>query len=238
MSPEVLVFDGAPEMHRAAAERITHTLVDALRRASTTTLVLTGGSTPAPIYELFRSSIVDWSRVEIFWSDERDVAADHPDSNYGMARRALLDAVAVDEHRVHRMRGELDPHEAARMYEEELRRAVAGEPTPRLDLVLLGLGDDGHTASLFPGASWDESRLVDAADVPKLRAKRITMTPRLLNAARAVVFLVTGISKAEAVASVLEDGRSAAPARRIAPEHGTVTWMLDRAAASRLRART
>jgi 6-phosphogluconolactonase len=174
-----------------------------------------------------------WPRIEIFWCDERAVSPDHPDSNYGMARRTLLDSVSVDPARVHRMRGEIDPADAACQYEDEVRR-VAGDPTPRFDLVLLGLGEDGHTASLFPGARWDEARLVDAVEVPKLRAARITMTPRLLNAARSVVFLVTGGAKAPAVSSVLEDPGSDAPARRISPDEGTLLWMLDAAAASLL----
>lgn len=238
MKPEIAIFEDAPALARAAADRITSALAAALARAPSASFVLTGGSTPAPTYERLRSCPIDWPRLEIFWSDERAVGPDHPESNYGMTRRTLLDSVAIIEARVHRMRGELKLRKEALLYALEIRRAVAGYPTPRFDLVLLGLGDDGHTASLFPGTEWEESSLVEAVEVPKLGVERITMTPRLLNAARAVVFLVSGNAKAEAVASVLEDPRSAAPARRIAPEHGTLTWMLDRDAAARLRRRT
>ncbi|GEJ58555.1 6-phosphogluconolactonase [Anaeromyxobacter diazotrophicus] len=209
-------------------------------------LALAGGHTPRALHALladpaqpFRARI-PWARTEIFFGDERCVPPDHPDSNYRAAREALLARVPVPERQVHRLRGEdPDPAAAARAYEAELRAALGseeGDGVPRLDLVLLGLGPDGHTASLFPGTAALEAsdRLVAANHVPRLGAWRLTFTLPLLDAARAVIFLVAGAEKAPAVAAVLEGGADL-PAARVRPERGELLWALDAAAASGLR---
>jgi 6-phosphogluconolactonase len=239
MTPQLETHPTADALHRAAARRIASTLEEALARAPAASIALTGGKTPEPIYELlagapYRERLA-WARIDFFWGDERPVGPESPESNFGMARRSLLDRVAVPEERIHRIEGESEGLEdAARRYEAEVRRVVAGAPVPRFDLVLLGMGDDGHTASLFPGTVWDGARLVTPNFVPKLGATRITMTPRLINAARAVLFLVSGASKAEALARVFRNPPDELPAAQIRPADGSLLWLVDRAAASRL----
>ena len=201
-------------------------------------MVLAGGSTPKAAYEILArdyAEAIDWGRVHAFFGDERTVPPDHEDSNYRMAREALLDHVPVGG--VHRIRGELPPDEAAASYEGELRAFFEGEDPPRFDLILLGLGEDGHTASLFPETSALEvtDRLVVANPVLKLDTTRITLTAPVLNAAHDVSFLVAGGGKAEALKEVIEGDADprAYPAKLVGPPGG-LTWMVDRAAASML----
>lgn len=253
-----MTADRVVEVHADAdgvAEAASPRVAEAARRAvaarSRFAIALAGGSTPGPTYtrlaEESRRGDVPWETTEVFWGDERCVPADHPDSNARMARKALLDRVPVPDERIHPIRAwEPDPEVAADLYEREIRRVLApvGERIPRLDLVLLGLGPDGHTASLFPGtaALEEEDRLVAVvrASEPGLRpprVERITLTPAAINAARTIVFLVTGGEKAGAVAAVLaERGEDATwPARRIHPADGEVVWLLDEAAAAEIR---
>jgi len=239
MTPQLEIYPTAEALYGAAAGRIVSTLEEALARAPAASIALTGGKTPEPIYGMlagapYRDRLA-WHRIDFFWGDERPVGPESPESNFGMARRSLLDRVAAPEERIHRIEGEsADLEDAARRYEAEVRRVVAGTPVPRFDLVLLGMGDDGHTASLFPGTAWDGARLVTPNFVPKLGATRITMTPRLVNAARAVLFIVSGASKAEALERVLHDPPDDLPAAQIRPHDGSLLWLIDRAAASRL----
>ncbi len=178
---------------------------------------------------------VDWSKVHVFFSDERTVPPDHEDSNYKMASGVLLDHVPVGS--VHRIRGELPPDEAAKAYKEELRTFFRTEDVPRFDLILLGVGRDGHTASLFPETAALEvhDRWVVANPVLGLGTTRITLTIPVINAARAVVFLVAGEDKAEAVKEILEGDADprAYPATLIQPPGGP-QWLLDQSAASLL----
>jgi 6-phosphogluconolactonase len=236
----VRVFPDQPSLYAAAAEHIAGKLQGALRTRQRACFVLTGGNTPRPVYDLLSRppllSRVDWGRVHLFWGDERCVPPDHPDSNFNMARQSLLAGIGAPESLIHRMLAELEDHEkAARLYEEELERLFPGTSPPAFDLVLLGMGDDGHTASLFPGTQWDESRLVVPNYVPKFGAWRITMTPRLLNAARSVVFLTAGAGKALALARVLDGPPGSIPAQRIQPESGSLTWMVDEEAGALLK---
>jgi 6-phosphogluconolactonase len=197
------------------------------------------------VYALLASaelaSKIDWSRADIFWGDERCVPPEHPDSNYRMAREALLDAIRADPAHVHRMRGEELPERAAAACEEHLHkffRIAPGGSPPRFDIVLLGMGADGHTASLFPGTAaleelerWVVPNRAEPSGMP-----RLTLTFPVLNAAANVLFLVAGADKAERVKQVLEHmpGSDALPASKVSPTHGQVEWMLDSAAASRL----
>jgi 6-phosphogluconolactonase len=234
----VHVYENPEELAEAAARGFAARADEAIGERGRFAVVLAGGSTPKATYQILGRDYadrIDWSKVHVFFGDERTVPPDHEDSNYGMAREALLDHIPVAS--VHRMRGELPPDEAAGAYEEELRDFFGAGELPRFDLILLGIGGDGHTASLFPETSALEvhDRWVVANPVLKLDTTRITLTVPVINAARAVYFLVAGEGKAEALAQILEgdpDPRGY-PASLIQPQAG-LEWMLDRSAASEL----
>jgi 6-phosphogluconolactonase len=201
-------------------------------------LALAGGETPRRTYRLLAApphlEAVPWAALEIFFGDERCVPPDDPASNFGMAREALLSRVPVPPGRIHRIRGEApDAEAAAAEYEAELRAALG--PGARLDLVLLGMGPDGHVASLFPGseALAETARLARAALAPSPPARRISLTLPAIDAAGAAILLVAGAEKAERVAEVLSGRSPELPAARVRPAGGTL-WLLDAAAASRL----
>lgn len=208
------------------------------------TIALAGGGTPKRLYEALTAPSwrqrVDWRAVQWFWGDERAVPPDHADSNYRMARESLLDPLGVPAGQIHRMPADARDADAAAMaYEQAIRSVAAPGPDgrPALDLVLLGIGTDGHTASLFPGtAALDETeRLVVANDVPQLNTRRMTMTFPLLLAARSIVVFVTGADKAEIVSRLLGPRRDTnLPAARLREAGHRVTWVLDAAAAARL----
>ncbi|HWM88466.1 MAG TPA: 6-phosphogluconolactonase [Kofleriaceae bacterium] len=223
----VEIHADADALARAAAELMLREM-----RAGKRRLLLAGGTTPVKTYELVgrQATAADYKGVHIFFGDERAVPPEHVESNYGMVRRAWLEPAHFPPERVHRIRGEIDAERAARLAEEELR-AVTGEP-PGLDLALLGLGSDGHTASLFPGSSslGETLRLF----VPSRSGRRITGTFPLLNSTNRVVFLVSGPTKAEAVRAALNDPPGAVPASLVQPRGGSATWLLDREAASLL----
>ncbi len=242
MNPQIVRLQDGAALYEAGADAFVRAARLAVADRGVFSVALAGGSTPRGLYARlagdprFRAR-VPWDRIECFWGDERHVPPDHPDSNYGMAHEALLTKVPVAEARVHRVPAERpDAHEVAEAYEADVQSiAGPGGGVPRLDLVLLGIGADGHTASLFPGTAAlnERSRLVVANWVEKLDAFRITMTLPLLNAAREVIFLVTGAEKAEAVRDILRPGpdTTATPASLIQPADGSVMWLLDRAAA-------
>ena len=207
------------------------------------TIALSGGSTPRRLYQVLASppysKEMAWDRWQVFWSDERCVPPGHQDSNYRMAKEELLDHVAIPDTNVHRMRGEDDPNEASQAYEAVVRE-VFQSAVPTFDLILLGLGDDGHTASLFPGtpALGEQDRLVVDNWVPDLQVHRITFTLPLINAAKTVAFLDTDETKAGVLRQVLEpaSGEELPPAGLVQPSRGVVHWFLTTAAAGRLRA--
>lgn len=206
-------------------------------------IALTGGSSPRPAYERAAELGADWSGATLWFGDERCVPPEDDRSNYGMAKAALIDRLPSGDAgpTVHRMRGEAGPNAAADDYERELRAAL-GEAMPRLDLVLLGLGSDGHVASLFPGspALGERERVVVGVEEAGLEpfVPRVTLTLPAIDAAREIVFLVTGVGKAEAVARAFEGERDpAVPASLVAPLDGTVTVLLDELAARELRER-
>jgi len=234
----VRVYGGPEELSRAAAGEFAAKVGEAIEERGRFAVVLAGGSTPKAMYEVLARDYVgriDWSRVHVFFGDERTVPPDHDDSNYRMANETLLDHVSVGS--VHRMRGELPPDEAAEAYEEELRTFFGAEDVPRFDLILLGVGGDGHTASLFPETSALEvhDRWAVANPVLKLDTTRITLTVPVINEARTVLFLAAGEDKAEALEKILEEDADprAYPASLIQPPNGP-EWMLDQSAASLL----
>ena len=240
-NPNVRVHEDARELALAAARSFVEQAKEVIGESGRFAVALAGGSTPKAAYEILASEYgtqgLDWSKVHVFFGDERTVGPDHEDSNYRMAREALLSLVPVGS--VHRMRGELPPPEAASLYEEELKDFFGSKPgeAPRLDLVMLGIGGDGHTASLFP-----RTPALDVNDrwsvenpVEKLGTTRLTLTVPTLNAARRVVFLVAGEGKAGALGEILEgdaDPRDY-PAKLVRPTDGPI-WMVDRAAAGSL----
>jgi len=195
---------------------------DATQRIS-----LCGGSTPEPVYEALAEVPLDWGNIEITFGDERCVPPDHEDSNFRMASASLLDKVPLDKANVLRMRGELDPDDAATEYDSSLRERSGGE-IYKHDLILLGMGEDGHTASLFPGtvALNENGQWAVSNYVPQKGETRITLTYPIINAARKVLFLVRGEEKRKVVDRILT-GQSDLPASLVDPENGSVTWLLD-----------
>ncbi len=233
--PEPEVFRDEAALFEAAAETISRALRASQNANRRTTFVLAGGQTPREVYRKLAAAKtgVEWDRVEFFWGDERCVPPTSPDSNFRMAQECLLSGLKVPENHVHRIRAEMpDSEAAARSYVEEIRAAFAGAALPRFDVVLLGMGTDGHTASLFPGTHWDENRLIIVNEAPNPPRRRISMTPRLINAAAHVVFVVSGPAKAKALKQILNDPACDLPAGMIRPTNGTLTWLVDHAAAS------
>jgi 6-phosphogluconolactonase len=238
---EISVLPDAAALAEAGAREFSRAASDALDDRGIFRVVLAGGSTPRALYTRltrapFRRSI-RWDRVRFFFGDERCVPPDHERSNYRMARETLFDPLKIPARHVLRMKGEEDPTRAAREYERAIRRQFSGRPA-RFDLILLGLGHDGHTASLFPStaALAERRRLVAANSVPKFSEWRLTLTFRALNAARRVVFLVSGSEKAGVAAKILNKRRGYRdlPASAVSPRRGTLLWLLDEAAASKL----
>ncbi len=243
--PEVTIVADVDAVYRAAADLFVESAVEAVHARGTFVVALAGGSTPRGLYALLATdddwrTKVSWPHCEFFWGDERHVPPDHPESNYRMAFEAMLSRVPVHPDRIHRVRAEhADAALAASLYEAEVHSVVAAEAgIPRFDLILLGLGGDGHTASLFPGtdALSERIRLVVATRVAKLDTQRITMTFPLLNAARRVIVVAAGLEKANAVRDVLQPGPGAPelPARQVRPADGQLVWVIDRAAAGLL----
>ncbi|MHB8573045.1 MAG: 6-phosphogluconolactonase [Candidatus Dormibacteria bacterium] len=218
----------------AAVERLTEEALFASRRSGRFLLALSGGNTPLLTFRLLANDHrFPWRETEVLWADERCVPPDSPDSNYGNARLELLSRVPVPDRSIHRIRGELDPEVAVQTFRDELV-ALAGDP-PVLDLVLLGMGADGHCASLFPGGPLAhdlDAPPVAVATRPQDGSRRVTMTLPVINAARAVLYLVTGADKAQAVSSVLRDHDRSLPSAMVSGAR--VTWLLDREAAGAL----
>jgi 6-phosphogluconolactonase len=223
---ELVVLDDAAACARDTADRFVRAAESAIAARGKFVVAFAGGSTPKAAYQLLRSRTLDWKRVEVWFGDERCVPPDHKDSNYKMAREALLAEVPAT---VHRIEGELPPEEAARKYDD----ALASPSFDRFDLVLLGMGPDGHTASLFPGttALAETNRRAVAVHVAKLDSWRVTLTAPLLSAGREILIACPGADKAEALAIALEGADGSVPIQLI---RGNVTWLCDRAAAARL----
>lgn len=241
----LIVLDDAQAVARHAAEMFVRES-QAAQTSGRFTVALSGGSTPRAFHTLLANDPyreqVDWSHAQFYWGDERYVAPDDPESNFRMAEETLLEYVPVHEAQIHRVRTEIgDPQETANIYEQELRGdfELTGAQLPRFDLVFLGMGPDGHTASLFPHteALNVRDKLVVANYVPKFSTYRITLTASVLNNAAVVAFLVAGADKAEALAAVLEGPRNPQeyPSQLITPTHGDVYYVVDHAAAANLK---
>ena len=238
----ISVYPDLEALSRAAADLFAERVVRAVADHGRCAILLAGGETPRSTYELLVEKPlrdqVPWRGLHLFWGDERCVSPDDPRSNARMVHRALIDRVPVPAGQVYPIPGDGDPRQAADEYEELLRRFFAGA-APRFDLVLLGLGNDGHTASLFPDSPALEERQRWASVTRRAGEEivRVTLTPRLINQADLIVFLVAGEDKATVLREVLEnhpDPRSL-PARMIMPEQGELRWLVDKSAARMLR---
>jgi 6-phosphogluconolactonase len=243
--PDIRKLTTPQELFQAAAEEVVRAANQAVAQRGRFTIALSGGSTPKNLYTLLATNArtsLPWDRMNFFWSDERHVPPEDQESNYRMAEEAMLSKVPVAAGNVFRVPTENpDAAAAAEAYEQTLRKffAVEAEQVPRFDLILLGMGPDGHTASLFPEttALRERSRLVVANWVEKLKTSRITFTLPLLNAADCVAFLVSGTDKASVLHDVLEGNGPGEqyPAKLVRPADGKLIWFLDRAAASGLK---
>ncbi|HXX20700.1 MAG TPA: 6-phosphogluconolactonase [Candidatus Acidoferrum sp.] len=238
---ETRVFPDIDALSRAALDELMRVMAEAVRERGRFAIALSGGRTPEKLYRLWaererQSPQTPWEKVHLFWGDERYVPKDDPLSNYRMTREALIAHVPIPAANVHRVPGAEDfatPEAAAGAYDAELRRFF-GAAVPAFDLQLLGLGGEGHTASLFPGspALEETKRWVMAIEAPAKPPRRLTLTPILLNQARSTFFLVAGEDKREIVRALQnepESGKSQYPAARIRPT-GPVLWFLDKAA--------
>jgi 6-phosphogluconolactonase len=244
MKMDIRVFPDLDALSRGALEELLRSMQDAIQKRGRFAIALAGGHTPAKLYALWAESIrhgveTPWEKVHLFFGDERYVPADSPLSNYRMVKEALISAVPIPAANVHPMpTGEPSPEQAAEAYEADLRKFFGAEP-PALDLQLLGLGPEGHTASLFPGSPVleEKKKWVAAVDVEAKPKLRLTLTPVVLNAGRKTLFLVAGADKREIVEALKRepdthpDGRSSQyPAAQIHPAGGAI-WLLDQAAA-------
>jgi 6-phosphogluconolactonase len=206
------------------------------------TVALSGGSTPRQMHKLLATEPfiqdIPWQNIHIFWVDERCVPPDSPESNFGTAKKDFIDAVPIPQTRIHWISGELSPRVSAKEYQKTLKHLFFFENAsiPRFDLIFLGMGTDGHIASLFPGQKslYEKENLIVAVKGGNPNVNRITMTLPLLNQARHIVFIVTGKKKSRMVHKVLEDGKIRLPAQKIRLRDGQVTWLMDRGAAALL----
>ncbi len=241
---EIVVCSDAEELNRRTAEQFVKLATKSVAATGRFTVALSGGSTPRAFYSLLASQtfqpLVPWSKVYFFWGDERCVAPDHPESNYGMARVMMLEKVPVPKENVYRVPTEKgNAQRIAAEYERILRTFFGFNEgqQPRFDLILLGMGEDGHTASLFPGtAALKETGTVTSNDIQKLGTHRVTLTIPAINQAAHVVFLVSGSSKSSVLKEVLEgqDQPTRLPSQSIQPVEGKLLFLVDRAAASEL----
>lgn len=238
---KTISVEKSPESAAAkAAEIFRKTIRESVQQHERCAVALAGGTTPRLMYQrLADEAVVDrvpWGQVDIFFGDERDVPQDDVESNFGVAQRTMLDHLPIDWERVHPMRADAEDLDAASgEYEQIIRRVVPAGPggVPQFDLIMLGMGGDGHTASLFPDSPIlnEGSRLVVACHIPVLGRNRMTFTFPVINAARSVVMLVTGDDKAGVVERVIRQHDQSLPSARVFPPHGTLHYVLDNSAA-------
>lgn len=241
MGEKITIFPNLDALSQAAADFFMMTARKAINEKGNFSVALSGGSTPKPLYQALtasgRQEKLDWEKIHLFWGDERCVPPDHPDSNFRMVNEVLLKHIIIPEENVHRVPAEMDPRMAAFSYEETLR-GFFRESWPRFDLVLLGMGDDGHTASLFPHSAGlnEEARWFIANYAPGSETWRLTLTKNAINAAKNISVLVSGGGKADMLSDVLKGAYEPVekPIQLITPEIGSMTWFVDQAAASKL----
>lgn len=242
MKPEIKISPDKNKLIQEFAAYIAGLIEKSIKEKDRCTFVLSGGSTPKSLYEMFASEkyreIIEWSKVYLFWGDERCVSPDHPDSNYRMAREALIDHIDIPSDNVFRIPAEQEPGDAAREYEETIKKIVGGSMQfPVFDIILLGIGEDGHTASLFPGtgALKEKQRWVTEVYVPRLDTYRITLTLPVINSGRNVIFLVAGEAKADVVRKIINIKGLHYPAAHVNPVHGKLVYFIDGAVGARIK---
>lgn len=241
MTPAIRVFDSPEAVSNAARDELVKHARASIAQKKRFDVVLSGGRTPESVYRSLVTSELEWKRIHVWFGDERCVPPVHTDSNFHMAAEALLSHVPIPAANVHRMQGELEAYRAAEAYEMEMKRSLSLEDGewPRFDLVLLGLGADGHTASLFPGSTAldDDHQLCCATWVEKFKAYRLTLTFPVFENAANVVFIACGADKAEAFQQASVDAVNAhtPPAGRVRPTNGELTWFVDGALADAAR---
>lgn len=242
MKPEIYIFKKIEELSRAAAMLFSQQSAQAILERNRFLVALNGGNTPTRLFHLLATDFrdnVEWRKVHVFWGDERCVPPTDTGSSYGQAWNTLLSHLPMPSANVHRIKGELGPGEASKDYSLILK-GFAPSPLewPRFDLVYLGMGEDGHTASLFPGSPVEvsEPTLPVSAHYQDRPANRVTLTPVVFNSARTIVFMVTGENKAVTLAEVLSDRHNPEryPVQRIRPTDGSLIWLVDEAAAGKL----
>lgn len=237
----VQVLSDSEEVGHAAAKIFIDAAESSTASAGRFVVAISGGSTPIKFFALLGSgsyaSKICWPCIHFFWVDERCVPEEDKDSNFGAAWGSLLSHVSIPETNIHRIKGDIPPEEAALEYENELKRFFGSEGVPAFDLVFLGMGEDGHTASIFPASdSLNESqRLAVPVYVEKLKSWRITLTLPVLNNASSVVFLVAGKNKADVLKEILENKSHKYPAGLIKPDHGDLIWLVDEDAAGEIK---
>jgi 6-phosphogluconolactonase len=240
---DVKVFSDLAALSQAAADYFVREAMAAVTTYGRFLVILSGGSTPQELYRLLAGppyrEQVPWLQTHLYWADERLVPPGDPGSNYGQVEQLLINQVTIPPQNVHRIKGELEAAAAVADYTWQLEQlADKGAGWPRFDLVLLGLGADGHTASLFPGRApaeaWQQPVVAVTAAYQGRPAQRVTVTPPVFNSARRILFLVSGSEKAKALAAVRQEQNDAEewPARMIQPQEGAVTWLIDQAAAN------
>jgi 6-phosphogluconolactonase len=242
MKPIIRIFQDLEELSRAAAELFIEQAATSIAERNQFLAALNGGSTPNRLFQLLATEYrekVEWTKVHVFWGDERCVPPDEPGSSYGQARDILLSHVPIPDTNIHRIKGELDPASASEDYSRVLKDfATPPLDWPRFDLVYLGMGEDGHTASLFPGSAVEiyEPVIPVTAQYQDRPANRVTLTAVVFNTAHMIAFMATGEKKAQTLAEVLGDRYNPElyPAQRIRPDHGRLVWLVDESAASRL----
>lgn len=231
----IRIFHSPYEMAESFAEELTGLIKEASEIQRPLTIALSGGSTPELLFSILGdhySASVNWEYVHFFWGDERCVAADDPQSNYGMVKHRFIDKIVIPDLNIHRIIGENDPVKESVRYSEEISiNTITHNGLPRFDIVILGLGEDGHTASVFPGQEHllESVEICEVATHPLTGQKRITLTGRVINNADHIVFMVSGTKKAAVAGEIINRGplSQSYPAAHIIPTHGRLSWYLD-----------
>lgn len=239
---QVRVLQDRESLSRAAADRFLALARESIASAEKFTVALSGGSTPRRLFSLLGTDpyqeSVDWKRAHVFWADERAVPRDHPESNFKLAFDTFLSAVPIPTANIHRIKGEDGPDKAAKEYEDDLRSFFEIQGLPMFDLIILGIGEDGHTASLFSGSSalGETTRLALPVYPERSGTSRVTITLPVLNNAAHILFLASGHAKANIVAGVIGEGKTSGqyPAGLVNPAHGSLEWFIDKDAAAKL----
>ena len=240
VSSIIKIFNSPEEFQKGCTNYIVNIILECINSYGRCTIALSGGSTPKSIYKLLGSveylSRIPWENIYLFWGDERCVPPFDPDNNFKMVDETLTSKVPIPSQNIFRIHSEETPLEAANDYENTLRSFFSNNTFPSFDIMLLGLGEEGHTASLFPGSTaMDENqRWVVSTYVEKLKAYRITLTFPVINSAKHIIFLVAGSNKAEILKNIFADDQNNIPAKKVRPNNGKLTWLLDKDAASLL----